>query len=65
MTDIYKIIEEYNPNKAQKTFVVVGDVIVDIPRNNPALSKVVTNKRITILVFLSSNIILLYQKMLD
>ena len=44
MTDIYKIIEEYNPNKAQKTFVVVGDVIVDIPRNNPALSKVVTNK---------------------
>ena len=44
MTDIYKIIEEYNPNKEQKTFVVVGDVIVDIPRNNPALSKVVTNK---------------------
>lgn len=44
MTDIYKIIEECNPNKAQKTFVVVGDVIVDIPRNNPALSKVVTNK---------------------
>ena len=38
MIDIYKIIEEYNPNKAQKTFVVVDDVIVDIPRNNPALS---------------------------
>ena len=44
MIDIYKIIEEYNPNKAQKTFVVVDDVIVDIPRNNPALSNVVTNK---------------------
>ena len=44
MTDIYKVIEEYNPNKAQKTFIVVDDVIVDIPRNNPALSKVVTDQ---------------------
>ena len=33
MVDIYKNIEEYNPNKKRKLLIVFDDIIVDIPGN--------------------------------
>ena len=41
MDDIYKIIEEYNPKKKCKTFIVFGDMIADMLINKK-LSPVVT-----------------------
>ena len=36
MDDIYKNIEEHNPNKKQKIFIVFDDMIADMPHNrNP------------------------------
>ena len=33
MDDIYKNIEEYNPNKKHKTLIVFDDLIADMPSN--------------------------------
>ena len=33
MDDIYKKIEEYNPNKKQKILIVFDDIIYDMFRN--------------------------------
>ena len=33
MDDIYKNIEEYNPNKKQKILIVLDDIIADIISN--------------------------------
>ena len=33
MDDIYKNIEEYNPNKKQKILIVLDDIIADILSN--------------------------------
>ena len=33
MDDIYKIIEEYNPNKKQEIVIVFDDVIADMLSN--------------------------------
>ena len=38
MDDIYKNIEEYNPNKKQKTLIVFDDMIVDMLRLNPVVT---------------------------
>ena len=41
MVDIYKNIEEYNPNKKWKLLIVSDDIIVDMPNNkklNPLLN---------------------------
>ena len=43
MVDIYKNIEEYNPNKKCKIFIVFDDVIADMLRNkrlNPIVTEV-------------------------
>ena len=56
MDDIYKNTAEYNPNKKSKIFIVLDDMITDI-LSNKKLNPVVTE-----LLFLSHNIILMYQK---
>ena len=33
MNDIYKNVEEYNPNKKQKLLIVFGDLIADMLSN--------------------------------
>ena len=42
MDDIYKNIEEYNPNKKRKTLIVFDDMIADIlsnKRRNPIVTE--------------------------
>ena len=41
MDDIYKHIEEYNPNKKRKIFVVFDDMIADM-LSNKKLNPIVT-----------------------
>ena len=41
MDDIYKNIEEYNPNKKQKLITVFDDIIVDV-LSNKKLNPIVT-----------------------
>ena len=41
MDEIYKIIEEYNPNKKRKILIICDDMIVDMPSNkkcNPVVT---------------------------
>ena len=70
MDDIDKKIAECNPNKNQKILVVFDDVIADMP-NNKKLNPIVTElfirggKLNIPLVFLSQNLISLFQKILD
>ena len=45
MDDIYKNIEEYNPNKKRKIFIVFDDIIADMLSNkkrNPTLTEFFT-----------------------
>ena len=45
MDDIYKNIEEYNPNKKRKIFIVFDDTIADMLSNkkrNPTLTELFT-----------------------
>ena len=45
MNDIYKNIEEYNPNKKRKIFIVFDDIIADMLSNkkrNPTLTELFT-----------------------
>ena len=37
MDDIYKNIEEYNPNKKQKRLIVIDDMIADMVSNKKNL----------------------------
>ena len=41
MRDVYKIIDEYNPNKDNKNFIVFDDMIADMI-NNKKLNSTVT-----------------------
>ena len=41
MDDIYKNIEEYNPNKKRKTLIIFGNMISDM-RNNKQMNSIVT-----------------------
>ena len=41
MHDVYKIIDEYNPNKDNKNFIVFDDMIADMI-NNKKLNSTVT-----------------------
>ena len=34
MTDIYKNIEEYNPNKKREILIIFDDIIADMLSNN-------------------------------
>ena len=68
MDDIYKNIEEYNPNKKVKILIVCHDMIADM-HNNKKLNPIVTElimkgRKLNIFLFLSHNLILLCQKIL-
>ena len=59
MDDIYKNIEEYNPNKKRKILIVFDDMIPDMFSNkklNPIETKLFIRE--TFLLFLSHNLIL-------
>ena len=67
MDDIYKNIEEYNPNK--NAFIVFDDMIANM-LNNKKHSLIVTElfirvRKLNISLFLLLNIILLCQEILD
>ena len=67
MVDIYKNIEVYNPSKKWKILIVFDDMIADMISNkklNPMATALFIRRR-TFLLFLSHNIISLFQKILD
>ena len=65
--DVYKKIEEYNPNKERKVLILLDDMNVDMINNkklNPIATELFIRGRILLLPLLH-NLILKYQKMLD
>ena len=66
MDDIYKNIEEHNPNKKRKILVIFDDMIADMLSNkNPLLTDYLSGvENYTFLLFLLHNLNLLYQKLL-
>ena len=67
MDDIYKNIEEHNPNKNRKILVIFDDMIADMLSNkNQLLTDCLSGvESYKFLLFLLHNLILLYQKLLD
>ena len=69
MEDVYKNIENYNPGKKRKILIVFDDMIADMI-NNKKLNPLVTElfievENLIFLLYLLSNRILKFQKMLD
>ena len=71
MQDVYKNIDEYNPDKENKILIVFDDMIADMI-NNKNLNSIVTELfirdrklNISCFLFLLHNCILKFQKMLD
>ena len=69
MDDIYRNIDKYNPNKKRKTLIVFDDMIADM-LSNKKLNSIETElfirgRKLNISFFLSRNLILLFQKILD
>ena len=69
MDDFYKNIQEYNPNKKSKILIVSDDIIADMLSNkklNPILTELFSRgRKLNVLLFLSHNLISLFQKTLD
>ena len=69
MDDIYKNIKEYNPNKERKILIIFDDMIADMLNNkklNPIVTELfISSRKLTFLLFLLDNLILLCQKILD
>ena len=69
MNDIYKNIEEYNPNKKRKILIAFDDMIADMLSNkklNPIVTELfIRGRKLNIFFFFLHNLILLYQKILD
>ena len=68
MDDIYKNIEEYNPNKKRRTLIVFDDMIADMLNNkkiNTTVTELFIRGRKIFLLFLSHNLVLLFRKILD
>ena len=69
MNDIYKNIEEDNPNKERKILIAFDDIIGDMLSNkklNPIVTELfIRGRKLTFLLFLLDNLILLCQKKLD
>ena len=69
MDDIYKNIEEYNPNKKCEILIVFDDMITDMLSNkkvNPIVTEVVTRgRKLNIYLVLLPYLILMCQKLLD
>ena len=66
MDDIYKNIEEYNPNKKQKILIVFDDITADMlshKKFNPIVTELfIRGRTLNICLFLLHNLILLLQK---
>ena len=69
MYNIYKNIEEYNPDKKQKILIVFDDIIGDMLSNktlNPAVTEsFIRVRKLNTSLILLRNLILLYQQILD
>ena len=69
MADIYKNIKEYNPNKERKILIIFDDMIAEMLNNkklNPIATELFSSgRKLTFLLFLLDNLILLCQKILD
>ena len=69
MDNIYKNIDEYNPNKKRKILIVFDDIISDMLSNkklNPIVTELfILSRKLKFLSYFLQNFILLYQKMLD
>ena len=67
MDDIYKSIQEQNPNKECKKLIVFDNMIADMLSNkklNPVVTKL-SGRKLNISLFLLDNLIFLCQKILD
>ena len=68
MDDLYKNIEEYNPNKQRKILIAFDDMIADMFSNkklNPVVTEMfITGRKLNISLVLLHNLILLCQKIL-
>ena len=69
MNDIYKSVEEYNPNKEQKILIVFDDMIADMLSNkklNPIVTELfIRGRKLNISLDVFINLFLLFQKLLD
>ena len=69
MYNIYKNIEEYNPDKKQKILIVFDDIIGNMLSNktlNPAVTEsFIRVRKLNTSLILLRNLILLYQQILD
>ena len=69
VNDIYKNVEECNPNKKRKTLIVFDDMIADMPSNkklNLVLNELfITGRKLNISLFLLRHLIFLFRKILD
>ena len=69
MDNIYKNIEEYNPNQKYKILIIFDDMVADMISNkklNSLVSELFIRRReLKFLQFLSLSHILRYQKMLN
>ena len=69
MHDIYKNIEEYNPNKKRQILIVFDDMIADMLSNekfNPIVTELfIRGRKLNISLVLLCNRILPCQKILD
>ena len=69
MDDIYKNIEEYNPNKKGKKLFVFDNMIADMLSNkklNPIVTELfIRGKKLKFILFLWHDLIFLYHKTLD
>ena len=69
MVNIYKKIEEYNPNKQHKILIIFDDLIVNMLGNirlNPVVTELFSRgRKLNISLVLLHKLILLYRKILD
>ena len=69
MDDIYKNIEEYNPNQKRKILFVFNYIIADMLRKNnlnPIVTELLTRSReLYFFLILLHNLMLLCQRILD
>ena len=68
MEDIYKNIEEYNPNKKPKILIVFDDIISDMLSNkklNPIVTELFIRGRILNIYLVFIYLISLFQNILD
>ena len=67
MVDIDQNIEKYNPSKKRKILIVFDDMVADMLNNklNEIVTEIFIRGKKIFLLFLSHNLNLLFQKMLD